>query len=92
MSITKPDGALIKESPVIESVTITFKFKGDHPTHSMVYDACEFQQERGISQQFKPGHFDIQGLVPNGQERITLKAWKGCPTFDSFQMVTEEWI
>jgi hypothetical protein len=43
----------------------------------MVYEHLEWRQEKGI---------DLQGPEPkaNGQQRLTLRAWSGCASYDEF--------
>ena len=43
----------------------------------MVYERLEFCQEKGI---------DLQGPEPkaNGQQRLILRAWSGCDSYEAF--------
>lgn len=63
---------------------------GDDQGHvvKMVYESLESHQEKGI---------DLHGPepVPNGQQRLTLRAWSGCASYDAFttdgKPVTGDW-
>lgn len=64
---------------------LTFK---DGRTQSLEFECDDFtvSQEQGIRKLFDgPGPPEMEY---NGQMRLTLKAWRGCPSYDAF--VTDE--
>ena len=51
-------------------------------------DGFEVSQEAGIHRHHTPGN-PVGDINHNGQQRLLIKAWKGCETYDSFQPETE---
>ena len=56
-----------------------WKFEGIHVSY-----------ERGLMKRYNYPDAMAIGIVPSGQERLQIRAWKGCRTWDSF--VAEETI
>lgn len=65
-------------------VTVIFTTPdGKETRKEFAYGSYECKVERGVDRLVQDGGKTID-IWPNGQYRLTLKAWKGCPTFDSF--------
>ena len=63
----------------MRKITIVY----DDKISEFEFNDMEFSLERGIAK-FPDGSTGNMVFVPNGQQRLTIKAWKGCSSFDSF--------
>lgn len=71
------------------TVKVKIEYEEDVPDQEVeyVFDDIYVTHERGLtSYSFDHEH----QFAPNGQERLIIKAWKGCVTFDSFERETEQ--
>ncbi len=69
----------------MNNVEITVKFTNDEGKefeYTFSYDKMQIQQDRGLMRIRSMGGDDI---VPNGQERIMIRAWSGCKDFNDFK-------
>jgi len=48
------------------------------------FEHMEYTMESGIKRTRKWGSY-VTHIDQNGQNRVLIKAWSGCPTFESFQ-------
>ena len=49
----------------------------------MEFEKCEYEVVAGAKRVTKAGSLRST-IVPNDQKRMILRAWSGCPTFESF--------
>ena len=64
-------------------VTIIVKTQGK--TMTFEYDDVEIKQERGINTIYRSGLLAPVDIKPNGHQRMVIRAWKGCKTFEAFK-------
>ena len=51
------------------------------------YENVKIDQDKGMEIVYGAGT-DIADMHPNGQERVTILAWSGIPSFDQFEQKT----
>ncbi len=68
-------------------ITIEMLDQGGEPA-VIEMDDITIVQEAGINRHH-PVDSPAANLSHNGQHRVEIKAWKGCPTFESFQAETQ---
>lgn len=65
-------------------VTVEIFHEGD--SHTKVFEGFEFEmnQESGYNRDS-----ETTKVSSNGQQRVEIKLWKGCPTFEAFRSCAE---
>ena len=73
-------------NPKLRKVTMVLKLERvDGSTEECTFagEDCECSWEKGIKRTYNPTKMQYE-IEYNGHERVALKMWKGCSSFDSF--------
>jgi hypothetical protein len=49
------------------------------------FDECFISEEKGHTYYKKKDAKEVLNIEPNGQQRLMIKAWSNCPSWDDFQ-------
>lgn len=69
--------------PQSKEVRVTIEIKGLDPL-VVEYEKHDFMQERGLNYVYANPWCPATDIVYNGHERMSIRLWTGCETFETF--------
>ena len=48
------------------------------------YEDCHYVKDIGVILEYEMGSATCTNIIPNGHERLNLKLWKKCDSYESF--------